>query len=105
MLPPVLRVQPRLEQLWADAGYAGGTLAQDLRAHAAHPALRLDIVKRSDPTPKGFVVQPKRWIIERTFGWLMQARRLARDYETNTASSEAMILLQASRIMLRSLAK
>lgn len=105
VLPPVLRVQPRLEQLWADAGYAGGTLAQDLRAHAAHPALRLDIVKRSDPTPKGFVVQPKRWIIERTFGWLMQARRLARDYETNTASSEAMILLQASRIMLRSLAK
>ena len=50
-------------------------------------------------------MQPKRWIIERTFGWLMQARRLARDYETKTTSSEAMILVQASRIMLRSLAK
>ena len=105
VLPAVLRVQARLEQLWADAGYAGGTLAQELRAHAAHPGLRLDIVKRCDPAPKGFVVQPRRWIIERTFGWLMQARRLARDYETKTSSSEAMILVQASRIMLRRLAK
>lgn len=105
VLPPVLRAQPRLAQLWADAGYAGGTLAQELRAHAAHPALRLDIVKRCDPAPKGFVVQPKRWLIERTFGWLMQARRLARDYETKITSSEAMILVQASRIMLRRLAK
>jgi len=105
VLPPVLRTQPRLEQLWADAGCAGGTLAEQLCAHAAHPGLRLDIVRRSDPAPKGFVVQPKRWIIERTFGWLMQARRLARDYETKTSSSEAMILVHASRIMLRTLAK
>lgn len=105
VLPPVLRAQPRLEQLWADAGYAGGTLAEQLRAQAAHPGLRLDIVKRSDPAPKGFVVQPRRWIAERTFGWLMQARRLVRDYETKTTSSQAMILVQASRIMLRRLAK
>ena len=105
VLPPILRDQARLEQLWADAGYAGGTLAEQLRAHAAHPGLRLDIVKRSDPAPTGFQVQPKRWIIERTFAWLMQARRLARDYETKAASSEAMILAQASRIMLRRLAK
>ena len=105
VLPEILRTQPRLEVLWADAGYAGGTLPEDLRAHAAHRALRLEIIKRSDPAHKGFVVQPKRWIVERTFGWLMQARRLARDYETKTASSEAMILAQASRIMLRRLAK
>ena len=105
VLPPVLRTQPQLEQLWADAGYAGGTLAAALRAHAAHPGLRLDIIKRSDPAPKGFQVQPKRWIVERTLGWLMQARRLVRDYETKTTSSEAMIFLQSSRIMLRTLAK
>jgi transposase len=105
VLPPVLRSQPRLEQLWADAGDAGGTLAGQLRAQAAHPGLRLDIVKRSDPAPRGFAVPPKRWIVERTFGWLMQARRLARDYETKTSSSQAMILVHASRIMLRSLAK
>ena len=105
VLPPVLRAQPRLEQLWADAGCAGGTLAGQLRAHAAHPALRLDIVKRSDPAPKGFAVQPRRWIVERTSGWIMQARRLARDYETKPSSSEAMILPHASRIMLRRLSK
>ena len=71
----------------------------------ANPGLRLEIIKRSDPAPKGFQVQPRRWVVERTFGWLMQARRLARDYETKTTSSEALILLQACRIMLRRLAK
>ena len=53
VLPPVLRAQPPLEQLWADAGYAGGTLAEDLRAHAAHPGLRLDIVKRQRSGSQG----------------------------------------------------
>ena len=86
VLPAILRVQPRLEVLWADAGYAGGTLPEDLRAHAAHPGLRLEIIKCSDPAPKGFLVQPKRRLVERTFGWLMQARRLARDYETKPTS-------------------
>jgi len=105
VLPAVLQAQPRLEQLWADAGSAGGTLAEQLRAHAAPRDLRLDIIKRSDPAPKGFQVQPKRWIVERTFGWLMQARSLARDYETKPASSQAMIFAQASRIMLRRLSK
>lgn len=105
VLPEILRVQPRLEVLWADAGYAGGTLPEDLRAHAAHPGLRLEIIKRSDPAPKGFLVQPKRWLVERTFGWLMQARRLARDYETKPSSSQALIFAQASRIMLRRLAR
>jgi transposase len=105
VLPCVLSAQPRLEVLFADAGYAGGTLGEQLRAHAAHPDLRLEIVKRCDPAPKGFAVQPKRWLVERTFGWLMQARRLVRDYETKPSSSQALILAQASRIMLRRLAK
>jgi transposase len=105
VLPAVLQSQPRLEVLFADAGYAGGTLAEQLRVHAAPRALRLEIVKRRDPAPQGFQVQPKRWLVERTFGWLMQARRLARDYETKSSSSVALILIQASRIMLRRLAK
>lgn len=105
VLPAVLQSQPRLEVLFADAGYAGGTLAEQLRGHATHPALRLEIVQRRDSTPKGFHVQPKRWVVERTFGWLMQARRLARDYETKPSSSAALILIQASRIMLRRLAR
>jgi transposase len=105
VLPAVPRRQRRLELLWADAGSAGGTLAAELAAHVPTRGLRLEIVKRSDPAAKGFVVQPRRWVVERTFGWLMQARRLARDYETNPASSVALILAQASRIMLRRLAR
>ena len=103
---PSLRAQPRLEVLsGADAGYAGGTLGEELRAHAAHPGLRPEIIKRSDPAPKGFLVQPKRWLVERTFGWLTQARRLTRDSETKPASSQALILAHASRIMLRRLSR
>lgn len=105
VLPGILRTQPRLELLWADAGYAGGTLAAELREHAAHPDLRLEIIKRSDPAPKGFAVQPKRWLVERTLGWLMQARRLVRDHETKPSASEALIYAQASRMMLRRLAR
>jgi hypothetical protein len=56
VLPAILRARPRLEVLWGDAGYAGGTLAEELRAHAAHPGLRLEIIKRSDPAPEGFLV-------------------------------------------------
>ena len=105
VLPAILGSQPRLKMLWADAGYAGGTLAEDLRGHAAHPDLRLEIIKRSDAAPKGFAVQPKRWLVERTFGWLMQARRLARDYETKPSSSQSIILAQSIKIMLRNLAR
>lgn len=105
VLPAVLRRQRRLELLWADAGYAGGTLAADLAAHVPTRGLRLEIVKRSDAPAKGFVVQPRRWVVERTFGWLLQARRLVRDYETNPASSVALILAQSSKIMLRRLAR
>lgn len=105
VLPAVLRRQRRLKLLWADAGDAGGTLAADLAAHVPKRGLRLEIVKPSDAPTKGFVVQPRRWVVERTFGWLMQARRLVRDDETNPASSVAFILAQASRIMLRRLVR
>ena len=122
----MLRGQPQLAQLWADGGDAGGTLAEDLRAQAAHPGLRLDIVQRSDPAPPkasksspsaGLIrfAHPSGWpsaqsvslrsAVERTFGRLMLARRLAPAYETKTTSSEAMIFIQAARIMLRRLAK
>ena len=53
---------------------------------------------------KGFAVQPHRWIIERTFAWLTQNRRLVRDYEEREVNSEAMILLAASKLMLKRLA-
>jgi len=50
----------------------------------------IEIVKRSD-TARGFVLLPRRWVVERTLGWLIQHRRLARDYEQDPATSEAMI--------------
>jgi putative transposase len=53
---------------------------------------------------KGFVVLPKRWIVERTFGWLGRYRRHSKDYERNVASSEAMIHIAMIHLMIRRLA-
>jgi transposase len=103
LLPPVLRRHGRLHQLWADGGYSGPALAETLRKAVPGRRLRLDIVKRCDLKAGGFVVQPKRWIVERSFAWLTQARRLIRDYETNEQNSAALILIAASRLMLRRL--
>ena len=62
--------------------------------------LPLEIVKRSD-TAKGFVVGPRRWIVERTFGWLGRCRRLAKDYENRTRTAAAFLILAMIRLMLR----
>ena len=67
------------------------------------PRLRLEIVKRSDDI-KGFVVFPRRWVVERTFGWLSQSRRLSKDYERLPETSEALIYVAMTRLMLRRLA-
>ena len=60
----------------------------------------LEIVKRSD-TVKGFYVLPKRWIVERTYGWLGRCRRLAKDYENLSRSHVGFIILAMIRLMLR----
>lgn len=60
--------------------------------------LLVEIVKCSDEV-KGFQVLPRRWLVERTFGWLIRNRRLARDYERLTANSEAMIKIAMIRLM------
>ena len=62
-----------------------------------------EVVKRSDDV-KGFRVLPRRWVVGRTFGWLMRHRRLVRDYETTEASAEAWICLATIRIQLPRLA-
>jgi putative transposase len=64
----------------------------------------LQIIKRSE-TAQGFEVLPKRWIVERTFGWLGRARRLSTEYEYYTRSSETMILLTMTHLMVRRLAR
>ena len=89
---------PRLRLIWADAAYAG----QLIGWVAAFAGWVLEIVKRSDDT-QGFVVQPHRWIVERTFGWLSKYRRLVRDYEEAAKSSEAWIRLAMIHLMARRL--
>ena len=71
---------------------------------AARRGLRLEIVKRSDAA-KGFVVLPKRWIVERTFGWLGRCRRLAKDFEALTRSHLAFVQLAMIRLMMRRIAR
>jgi len=90
-----------LRLLWVDGGYAGEAFAQWVKK--LRPKLEVEVVKRSDKT-KGFKVLPHRWVVERTFGWLMLYRSLARDYETTESSAEAWIYLAMIRIQLRRLA-
>ena len=90
-----------LRILWVDGGYTGAAFAQWVRG--LRPKLAVEVVKRSDDT-KGFKVLPRRWVVERTFGWLMRQRRLVRDYETTESSAEAWIYIAMIRIQLRRLA-
>jgi putative transposase len=89
---------PRLKLIWADGGYAGQLIAWT----AELGGWILEIVKRTDTLPK-FIVLPKRWIVERTFGWFGRYRRLSKDYEETTKSSEAMILIAMTNLMLHRL--
>src|SRR5579862_3853901 len=90
-----------LRILWVDGGYAGQSFAQWVKA--LRPKLAVEVVKRSDTTT-GFTVLPRRWVVERTFGWLMHQRRLVRDYETTETSAEPWIHIAMIRIQLRRLA-
>ena len=88
----------RLRLIWADGGYAGKLIGwvQETCAWV------LEIVKRSDDV-KGFKLLPRRWVVERTFGWLGRYRRLSKDYESLPESSEAMVYWAMTRLMVRRL--
>nr|BFD96304.1 IS5-like element ISSco3 family transposase [Kitasatospora sp. Xyl93] len=88
---------PTISKAWVDGGYR-----QYLVEHAAALGIDMEIVHR-DPTTRGFAVLPRRWCMERTFGWLMLHRRLVRDYEALPARSEAMIHLAMIDNMTRRL--
>ena len=90
-----------LRLLWVDGGYSGEAFAQWVKT--IRPKLKVEVVKRSDDLA-GFKVLPRRWVVERTFGWLMRQRRLVRDYETTETSAEAWIHIAMIRIQLRRLA-
>ena len=88
----------RLDIIWADGGYAG-TLIEFTKTFYRWT---LVIVRRSDLA--GFHILPKRWIVERTFGWFNNYRRLSKDYEYTVTTSETMIYLAMIHIMTRRLA-
>lgn len=90
-----------LRLLWVDGGYAGSAFANWVKARRRK--LAVQVVKRSDDV-RGFKVLPRRWVVERTFGWLLHHRRLVRDYEQTIASAEALVYIAMIRIQLRRLA-
>ena len=91
---------PRLLLIWADGGYAGKLV--DWVKEVCHWTLQ--IVKRSDDAV-GFVLLPRRWVVERTFAWLGRYRRMSKDYEELAQSSECMIMIAMINLMSRRLAR
>jgi putative transposase len=91
---------PELEVVWADGSYRRTCLREWVTARGV--GWRLEVVERP-PGSKGFAVQPQRWVVERTFGWLNRSRRLSKDYERRTGTSEALIQLAMIHIMVRRL--
>ena len=100
LLATLFGLFPFLRKLFADSAYQGpifhGALATIL------PHLETEIVKRSDRA-KGFIVQPRRWIVERSIAWLNRCRRLAKDWENLNRNALAFLKLASIRLMLRKL--
>jgi putative transposase len=91
---------PNLKLIWADGGYAGKLVEWTKQLCG----WVLEIVKRTDDM-KGFKLLPHRWVVERTFGWLGRYRRLSKDYEELTDTSEAIIRIAMINLMLHRLCK
>jgi transposase len=82
------------KKVYADLGYSG----EDMKLRLLNYGIELETVGRRDK--KTFIVEPKRWIVERTFAWLGKFRRHSKDYELITSTSIAMIYLAMSRLMV-----
>ena len=97
LLGSIRKSHPWLRHIFADGGYAGDKLKAAL---AKMGKWRLEIVKRSDQG-KGFVLLPRRWVVERTFAWLGRDRRLAKDVEARVESSMAWTFVASIRLLIR----
>jgi transposase len=100
LLATLFGLFPFLKKLFADSAYQGPVFQAGLASILPH--LETEIVKRSDRV-KGFAVQPKRWIVERTIAWLNRCRRLAKDWENLNRTALAFLKLASIRLMLRKL--
>src|SRR5246500_4030819 len=92
---------PWLELVWADGGYNAWRVDA---AVAKVPLLRMEIVKRSDDV-KGFVVVPRRWVVERTFAWFGRNRRFAKDFENLVETLATFVTLASIQLAVRRLAR
>jgi putative transposase len=90
-----------LKKIWADGAYGGKELARWCEERGGW---ELEIVER-DREAEGFKVLPKRWIVERTFGWLVRNRRLSKDYERRVWTSKTLVEVAMIRLMLKRLAR
>lgn len=102
LLKAVSQKSPWVQLAFVDGGYAG---AATQRAAFEASRIGVSVVKRSDRSVKGFIVLPKRWIVERTLGWLNRSRRLAKDFEALIESSRAWLMLALSFLLLRRAAR
>ena len=98
LLCDVAKRFPRLSKIWADSGY-DGPFGDWVKKQFD---IDLEIIKRTDDL-KGFKIVPRRWVVERTFGWFGRFRRLSKDYELLPERSESMIYLAMMQLMLRRL--
>jgi putative transposase len=92
---------PTAQVVWADGGYCGEKFTNWCRQTLA---LILLIVKKPLGI-KTFLLLPRRWVVERTFGWLGKFRRLARDYETKSKNSKGWIFVAMIQLMSRRLGR
>lgn len=101
VLQKIKNILPTLKIIWADQGYAGKLVAwvQEI------VGIKLDVVKRNPKKnrPAGFEPIPKRWIVERTFAWLCNYRRLSKNYECREDTAETMVRLAMIHLMVRRL--
>jgi putative transposase len=102
VMVPLAHRFTRLRKIWADAAYTGA-LVEWVRRLRRRNRINLEIVKRTDDL-RGFVVLPRRWVVERTFAWFSFNRRLSKDYEYLTVTSETFIYISMIRLMLARLA-
>ena len=92
------RVAPTIAHVWLDKGYTGTTVAEA----ATKAGVSVDIVSGPKPA-SGFRVQPRRWVVERTNGWINHCRRLDRQYEATLIAHEGFLILSQIALLLRRL--